>query len=127
MAGANFFSDQMQLMTPHTFNALSKLVLSMAKVNNNAGKKTFFGKDKGQESYSKFLGMLKNTLQSMVLDGVINESTSSEDAMTALTEKLEKFSLAYPNWQDAYSFATMFFVDKRNDAISTIERLRSIP
>ncbi len=117
----------MQLMTPHTFNALSKLVLSMAKVNNNAGKKTFFGKDKGQESYSKFLGMLKNTLQSMVLDGVINESTSSEDAMTALTEKLEKFSLAYPNWQDAYSFATMFFVDKRNDAISTIERLRSIP
>lgn len=126
MAGMRLYEEQLRIMTPHTFNALQKLVMAMADVTKNAGKKTLFGRDKGQESYSKFLSALKGTLQSMVLDGVIREGTSSEDVVAALRGKLEKFALAFPNWQDAYAFAAVF-LSQQEDAIATIERLRSMP
>jgi hypothetical protein len=114
-------------MTPHTYNALSKLVMTMADVRKNTGKKTLFGRDKGQESYSKFLSALKVTMQSMVLDGVIRESTPTEDVAAELENKLEKFAMAFPNWKDAYGFAGFFLYDQREDAIATMHRLRSMP
>ena len=55
---------------PHTFNSLQTLVMAMASAENNAGKKTFFGRDKGQESYAKFLASLQKTIHCLVLDGV---------------------------------------------------------
>jgi hypothetical protein len=127
LAGIKLFEEQLRLMTPHTYNGLTKLVTAMADVRKNTGKKTFFGKDKGQESYSKFLHALKATMQAMVLDGVIRESTSTEDVATELEGKLEKFAMAYPNWQDAYGFAAFFLHDQREDAIATMNRLRSTP
>ena len=127
MAGNRFFEEQLRLMTPHTYNALTKLVMAMAGVAKNAGKKTFFGRDKGQESYSKFLATLKITLQSMVLDGIIRESTPTEEIMSKLESKMREFQIAFPNWQDAYGFAGLFFEEKRIDAKATIERLRSQP
>ena len=60
MAGIRMFEDQLRIMTPHTFNASQKLVMAMADVANNAGKTTFFGRDKGQQSYAKFLAALKD-------------------------------------------------------------------
>ena len=127
MAGIRLFEEQLRLMTPHTYNALQKLVMAMADVAKNAGKTTFFGRDKGQESYSKFLAMLKVTVQAMVLDEVIRESTPTEEVLVELQGKLEKFSMAFPNWQDAYGFAAVFLGKQRQDAIATVERLRSVP
>ena len=124
MAGIRMFEEQLRLMTPHTFNALTKLVMAMAGVAKNAGKKTFFGRDKGQESYSKFLETLKITLQCMVLDGVISESTPTEDVISELESVMNKFKMAFPNWQDAYGFSTTFFEENRKDAMAAIERLR---
>ena len=127
MAGIRLFEEQLQLATPHMFNALTKLVMAMADVTKSAGKRTFLGRDKGQEAYSRFLEALKKTLHAMVLDGVIREATPSEEVAEELEKKLQKFSMAFPNWQDAYAFAGMFLGEKRRDAIATIERLRSMP
>jgi hypothetical protein len=127
MAGVRLFEEQLQLATPHTFNALTKLVMAMADVTKSAGKRTFFGRDKGQEAYSRFLEALKKTLHAMVLDGVIREATPAEQVANELERKLQKFSMAFPNWQDAYAFAGMFLGEKRGDAIATIERLRTMP
>ena len=87
MAGNKFFEEQLRLMTPHTYNALQKLVMAMADVSKNTGKKTFFGRDKGQEAYDKFQKSLKVTLQCMVLDSVIKESTSTEEVIDELKNK----------------------------------------
>jgi len=127
MAGIQLFEDQLRLMTPHTYNALTKLVVAMAGVAKNTGKKTLFGRDKGQESYSKFLVTLKITLQSMVLDSIIRESTPTKEVAVELDSKIDQFKMAHPNWQDAYSFSAMFFGENRIDAEATIERLRSEP
>jgi len=123
MTGSKLFEEQLRIMTPHTYNSLQKLVMAMAGISKNAGKKTFFGRDKGQEAYDKFLKSLKAALQSMVLDGVIRESSSNEDILNELESKFNNFKMAFPNWQDAYAVSDMFFENKE-DAISTVERLR---
>jgi uncharacterized protein (DUF934 family) len=90
-------------------------------------KKTLFGRDKGQETYAKFLATLKITVHSMILDGVIQESTNSGDVADELLSRLKTFALAFPNWQDGYGFASYFLIDQRHNAVATIERLRSAP
>lgn len=127
MAGMRLYQDQLQIMTPHTLNALQKLVMAMADVVKNADKKTFFGRDKGQKSYSLFLQALKITNHAMILDGVIRESTPSDEVAKELEGILEKFAMAYPNWPDAYGFAAIFFGEQRQDAIATLTRIRSMP
>lgn len=124
MAGSKSVELLMSSMMPHTFNALQKLVMAMADVAKNAGKKTFFGRDKGQESYDRFLTVLKVTTQSMVLDRLTKESSSTEHVADILFSKIELFSEAYPNWQDAYGFAVYFFIKNRDDAIAVIDRMR---
>jgi hypothetical protein len=126
MAGVRIIEDQLRLTIPYTFNALTKLVMAMADVAKNAGKRTFFGRDKGQASYSEFLRALKVTVHSMVLDRVVQESTPTDEVARELEEKLQKFAMAFPNWQDAYGFAAMFFGEERKNAIATIERIRSM-
>jgi len=123
MAGNAHFAQQLQIMTPHTYNALQKLVMAMADVSKNTGKKTFFGRDKGQDAYDKFQKSLKATMQCMVLDSVIKESTSTEDVINELKKKIQHFQMVYPNWQEAYVFAEWFFEDE-DSAVSTIDRLR---
>lgn len=123
MAGNTFFREQLQIMYPHTHNALTKLVMAMASVVKNTGKKTFFGKDKGQEAYNEFKNTLGITLQCMVLDSIIKESTSTIEVISELENKINHFKMAYPNWQDAYAFSEWFFENKQ-EAIATIERLR---
>lgn len=123
MAGIKLFEEQLRVMTPHTYNALQKLVIAMAGISKNAGKKTIFGRDKGQESYDKFLKSLKVTLQCLVLDGIVRESSSNEEMLSELESKVSKFKMAFPNWQDAYAVSDIFFENKE-DAIATISRLR---
>jgi hypothetical protein len=127
MAGIKMFAEQLQVMTPHTYNSLQHLVTTMADVVKNADKKTFLGRDKGVGSYQKFLVALKATMHAMVLDRVISEGSPTDEVIAKLEEKLQKFSMAYPNWQDAYGFAATFFGERRSDAIATIDRLRSNP
>ena len=113
------------LQYPHSYNAMTKLVVAMAKVSKNAGKKTFFGKDKGQESYQKFIEALRVTMQSLVLDKAVVESDDTESIYIRLGELLEMFSMAHPNWQDAYAFSKTFFVDDKPSALAVMERLRA--
>lgn len=127
MAGLRMFEEQLQIMTPHSYVALQRLVITMADYVNNVGKTTFFGRDKGQESYSKFLEALKKACQALVLDQVITESSTNDELLNALEELLRKFSLAFPNWQEAYRFAAEFLGPKRADALALVERLRSSP
>lgn len=124
MAGNKLVEQNLQLQTPHTYNALTKLVVAMAKVVKNIGKKTFFGKDKEQEAYFKFYDALKLTLNAMILDGIFRESATDEDVYQALDKYLNKFSMAHPNWPDAYGFASMIFGENKQDSLAVIHRLR---
>ena len=72
--------------------------MAMTGISKNTGKKTFFGRDKGQETYDNFQKSLKVTIQCMVLDSIIRESTSTEEVIVELKNKIKLFQMAYPNW-----------------------------
>lgn len=112
---------------PHSWNALQHMVMAMADVSKNVGKKSFFGRDKGQEAYSKFLLTLKKLMQCMQLDGLCGGATPSSDMPEKIIYLLAQFSAVYPSWGDAYMFGTHFFTTDHGNAVATIERLRSHP
>ena len=71
--------------------------------------------------------MLEGDNAIKVLDGVIRSSTTTVDAIVELTRLINIWKMAFPNWQDAYGFADLFFIETESEAIATIERLRSVP
>lgn len=54
MTGIQLFEEQLRIMTPHTYNALQKLVMSMAKVAKNANKKPYLAAIKGRRHILTF-------------------------------------------------------------------------
>ena len=126
MAGMKLYQEQLPIRNPHAFAAMQKLVMAMADVANDTGKKTWFGKDKGAIAYDNFMNSLKQTIIGMTLDGDIKESSTVDETVMFLGDLLNKFSMAYPNWVDAYSFANAYFhSSQREEYTSVINRLRS--
>jgi hypothetical protein len=121
----SFEKEHLKIM-PTAFAKLTKLIMAMTCVKRDSGKKTLFGKDKGAKAFSKFLALLKETLDAMVVDGVIKTSDSTEDVITTLEEKLAIFSTAYPDWADGYAFADNFFGEQRKAATVAIKRIREM-
>lgn len=116
--------EVMRKKIPHTHNSLTHLILALEKVTKNTGKKTLFGRDKGVAAYDNLILSIGKTITAMTLDGEITPSTTSPDVVDAIVHAIKRFSLAYPNWQDAYQFADYIFVEKRSDAIAIIDRTR---
>ena len=108
---------------PHTFNALQKLVVAMAKYQSSRGKTTWFGRDKGLAAYKLFESNLLDSLLAMVLDGIIKRNTSPTECRNQLLEALKAFEAIFPNWQDAYSFAQEYLV---RDATVAEDRIRDL-
>lgn len=125
MAGNRMFEDNLRIASPHTFSAMQKLVLSMANVSKNAGKTSLFGRDKGAQAYKEFVKCVRLTVLAMMMDRIVRESSTSREVAVAMVAKLELFAMAFPNWQDAYGFARIFFDDQGQDAIALIDRVRA--
>ena len=101
-----------QQSSPHTFNALQKLVMAMADYQKNRGRKTFFGRDKGLIAYKAFEEALRDTLLAMVLDGAIKRTAPAAECRDGLVGALGAFETAFPNWKDAYAFAREYLVQQ---------------
>lgn len=124
MAVTNWqFAEEFQANAPHTFNALQKLIMAMAGYQKNRCKKTFLGRDKGLSSYKKFEETLRDTLLSMVLDDIVTRTSSANIFREALIECIGLFEETFPNWQDAYSFASEFFCQEHEVATKRIQQL----
>ena len=124
MSDTSSFEKRSLQAMPNAFTAITKLIMAMAGVTKDSGKKTLFGKDKGEKAFSKFLAILKEALDAMTTDGVIQSSTPTEEVIEIIESKLKEFSTAYPDWEDGYSFAANFFGDQRKAAITAITKLR---
>ena len=103
-------AETFQTECPHTFNSLQHLVMAMAKVSKNQGKKSFFGRDKGLAAYKTFEDKLRDTILAMVLDGVIKRNSPATDVRKILITGIQLFASAFPNWQDDYQYAHEYFI-----------------
>lgn len=106
--------------------AAEQLVMAMESVAKNAGKTSFFGKDKGAAAYMKFTECLRRMIVASILDGQSSESDTDPHVAGVIIMVLDKFSKAYPNWPLAYEFAGHFFSDaNRANCLALIRRIRS--
>lgn len=117
-------ASAMRELAPHTYNAMTYLVMAMAKVSKDSGKRTFFGRDKGVAAYKNFFEKLRTQFIAMSLDGFLASDDSDEEALIRLVKTIEIFSTAHPNWRDAYDVAHDLFVVSESQAVAMISRLR---
>ena len=88
--------EELETKWPNTCRFLQKLVKAADSCVKNAGKKTIFGKDKFHNSKVKFLYVLALTIDAMIEDGIIRPSTSTEEIILELENKIIQFNFAYP-------------------------------
>jgi hypothetical protein len=117
----------LQDSAPHTFNALQHLVMAMAGVVKYRGKKSLFGKDKGLIAYKEFEQKLRDLMLAMVLDGFIERNAQPPVVRQVICNAIGHFAEAFPNWQDAYSFADEYFIDNSRAAEERIQALLVMP
>ena len=88
--------EELETKWPNTVRTLHKLVKAADSCVKNVGKKTIFGKDKFHNSKRKFLYVLALTIDAMIEDGIIRPSTSTEEIILELKDKIILFNFAYP-------------------------------
>lgn len=124
MAWSNYsLGNQIEASYPHTFRSMQKLVMAMADYKKNRGKTGMFGQDKGLKAFNRFELELKNTLNALLLDGELSREMSDVRKVEALLKHIATFAQAFPNWQDAYSFANEYFVDNALEAKVHVSKL----
>ena len=116
--------ERINVEMPHTFNSLQQLVMRMADYNKNKNNWTWWGKNKARKMWARFEEELKNTITSMYLDEIIERNASSEKTRENLYMSIEIFAQAFPNWNDAYSFAEQFFKQSPDKANQLIDAVR---
>ena len=95
---------------PHTNEPFQRLIMAAADAYNNAGKKSFFGKDKGQESFEKFMKILANEVAyTLAQDMQVKNPRDFNEVLSAMMTAKSAFQEAYPNWQEAYQFLDSFY------------------
>jgi len=105
---------------PHSFNALQKFTMAMEDYEKNKGKKTFFGRDKGLDSFYKFEKSFNDLIFAMVLDGVISRNDKASLCHDKLVALQYMFWDAFSGWDSAKHFFYNYFIENKDDAIKRI-------
>ena len=125
MADITMLRREMQASTPNTHGALTFMVPAMEGAAKNAGKKSFFGADKGAKALATFLDTFKRAVYALYDDELVSVDDDLPTVFGALSSQLERFAKAYPNWPEAYQFAQFFFsTENRHVHIPILQEVR---
>lgn len=120
MAGNEHARAALDRFAPRTHIALQTFVMAMTDVVKNAGKKSLFGRDKGADSYERFLRSMIQTVQAMLQDNQVNEANTSDEVLQKLVSVMELFRSGYPNWPEAYLYFTWMISDNRPRTVEMV-------
>jgi hypothetical protein len=117
MSTTNYsFVKTFENLYPHTNGPFQKLVMSAESVAKNMGKSSIFGKDKGAVAMDKFIEVLFEVRNGLVMDGHLDPNDKNiPEIMNAVMVAKSLFSSAYPNWQIAYQFLDYFNGEARSN------------
>ena len=125
MADITMLRREMQVSTPNTHGALTFMVPAMEGAAKNAGKKSFFGADKGAKALATFLDTFNRAVYPLYDDELVSVDDDLPTVFGALSSQLERFAKAYPNWPEAYQFAQFFFsTENRHVHIRILQEAR---
>lgn len=100
-AARGFFKSEIASRFPQTFRALQDMVVAASKAYKNQGKKSWFGRDKGADSYVQFMASVNKLATCFSSEQVYLVFPSEMERLDALNTMVLAFFAAYPNWQDA--------------------------
>lgn len=121
MAGIEQARAALDRFAPHSHRAMQNFVMTMADVVNNAGKKSFFGKDKGLAAMGRFGKAFQTLLIAMATEGQLGESVTAEDVADRVDILMKVFKDGYPNWQEAYLYYEWLTTENRERYLQMIE------
>lgn len=105
----------LQTLYGETTKQLLDLVMAAEKAFDNYGKKSIFGKDKGEEAEQKFTAALILAILALERIGKIRDSKNAEEFFTALQSAMTLVRKSYPNWPRAYKYWDSFISDTYNN------------
>lgn len=94
---------------------LLDLVMAAEKAFDDYGKKTIFGKNKGEEAERRFTAALIQAILALEKFGKIRDSKDAEQSFTALQNAMTLVREAYPNWPRAYKYWDSFYTNTYNN------------
>jgi hypothetical protein len=94
---------------------LLDLVMAAEQAFDDYGKKTIFGRDKGEEAERKFTAALIQAILALEKIGKIRDSKDAEQSFTALQNAMTLVREAYPNWPRAYKYWDGFYSNTYNN------------
>lgn len=103
-------------LAPKVLHAAQDMVMAMADAEQVRGKTTFFGADKYMPAYRLALEKISVFIETMYEEQIVFVHQGDAAIMKSFQEYMEFFSLAYPNWKDAYSFMNRF-LDSQNSPL----------
>lgn len=86
------------------------LVMAAEKAFDDFGRKSLFGKDKGEQAEREFTAALVHAILALERVGNIRNSKDAEQSFTALQNAMTLVREAYPNWPRAYKYWDDFYV-----------------
>lgn len=121
MSAGTMHLNELRLITPHTYKALTYLVPAMEEFELD--KKTFWGESRSLELHAKYKEKLFATVLSMVKDEVFAKFSDSDHVLDKLIELIQKFFNAHPNWPVAVECANKNFIFRRRQTTELIDQL----
>jgi hypothetical protein len=91
-----------------------------------AGKRTFFGGDKGAKALDAYVRKLEMVISALYSDGLASPDSNPEDLLFQMVRTLCLFKSTYPNWQIAYSFGYTQFIERRTSGLNLVSAVQRL-
>lgn len=125
MAGDPHARAALDRFAPLSYAALQVMIMAMDDYVKNIGKKSFFGRDKGQDAQVKYLEYFMRLMLAMNKDGHTTPDSEPQQVLEKMTALVKLFRQAFPNWPDAYQFFD-FKTSPSGDLQDTLNLIRLV-
>lgn len=123
-ATKSIYGELLQNEAPHSYNAMTHLVMALADLHKNAGRKTFFGRDKTASAFMKMRQKLALQMNAFILDGLLTGGESDMEATSLFLNFAHQFAKLNPNWKDAYTALYEVFIQNPEMGIDLVKLAR---
>ena len=110
------WAEMMRKSTPNTFQALETLIPALAATTRYRGKSFLFGRGAQHKAAAEVEARLKNTLQAMVRDRLIEQHQDAETCRQRLIAVIRDFASAYQDQEEAFHVADEYLVGHADQA-----------
>ncbi len=104
MATNRTFEIILRARYPSSMSHLQQLIMDAEGCAKAYGKKSLFGRDKFEPAFEKFISTLGKCINSLAIDGHVNDLNDTEGGVEALNDAMFRCEETYGNWPIGFKF-----------------------